>query len=130
METEPSAWLMKSQDDEETHGIILTYADDVLIISTQEVVKEWVDLIRSTWETSSPEWVNPDEPTRFLGMELKRSEEGVWTASQKNYTIDVLRKNLKKTPWPKKKTPISKDEAESGGEPQRRSKKHKGWSEN
>ena len=69
--------------------------------------------------TSSPEWVNPDEPTRFLGMELKRSEDGVWMASQRNYTIDVLRKNLKKTPWPKKKTPISKDEAESGGEDQR-----------
>eukprot|EP00435_Cladocopium_sp_Y103_P020138 s2720_g4.t3 len=118
METEPSAWLMKSQHDEETHGIILTYVDDVLIISTQEVVKEWVELIRSTWETSSPEWVNPDEPTRFLGMELKRSEEGVWMASQKNYTLDVLRKNVKKTPWPKKKTPISKDEAESGGEDQ------------
>ena len=106
---------MKTQDDH-PQGIILTYVDDVLILSSQENVKEWVDLIRSTWETSSPEWVNPDEPTRFLGMELKRSAEGIWTAGQKNYTLDVLRKNLKKTPWLKKKTPISKDGAESEGE--------------
>ena len=88
---------MKSQEDDETHGIILTYVDDVLILSTKEVVEEWVDLIRRTWETSSPEWVNPDEPTRFLGMELKRSEEGIWTASQKNYTLEVLRKNQEDT---------------------------------
>jgi len=120
METEPSAWLMKSREDDETHGIILTYVDDVLILSTKEVVEEWVDLIRRTWETSSPEWVNPDEPTRFLGMELKRSEEGIWTASQKNYTLEVLRKNLKKTPWPRKKIPISKEGAESEEEDQKK----------
>ena len=116
METEPSAWLMKSHEDEETWGIILTYVDDVLILSTEEVVKEWIDLIRSTWETSQPEWVTPEESTRFLGMELRRTEEGFWTASQKNYTLDLLRKNLKKHPWPRKKTPISKEEAESEGE--------------
>ena len=114
METEPNAWMIKKEGHSGPQGVILTYVDDILILSDERIAQAWTQKIRGVWETTEPEWIKSDQPTRFLGMELFRDEEGVWSAFQVNYTLDLLHRNLGGDPerWKQRKIPISKDPCE------------------
>ena len=67
METEPSAWMIRGEE-EKLEGIRLTYVDDVLILAQRQNAKLWAEKISTTWETTKPEWIGAEVPTRFLGM--------------------------------------------------------------
>ena len=69
-----------------------------------------VEAIRKKWDTSRPQKVGEEE-VRFLGMELGRTSEGLWLATQVNYTLDMLKRNLPGPPetWPTRKTPMLKE---------------------
>ena len=92
-------------------GILLVYVDDLLILGEQKPIQLVVEAIRSLWETSTPEEINEESGTRFLGMELWRSSSGVWKATQINYTTDLLQRNLQgdMESWQTKKVPMPKD---------------------
>ena len=111
LDSEPSLWLVRRIVTEEIEGLLLTYVDDLLVMGDESTVRAWCQAIQQVWETSTPEWVRPDTPTRFLGMELYRGEDGTWRATQENYTIDVLNRNLGKdqSSWPKRKVPMAKE---------------------
>ena len=114
METEPNAWMIKKEGHSGPQGVILTYVDDILILSDERIAQAWTQKIKGVWETTEPEWIKSDRPTRFLGMELFRDEEGVWSAFQVNYTLDLLHRNLGGDPerWKQRKIPMSKDPCE------------------
>ena len=118
MDSEPCLWLIKNSSYEEPLGIVVTYVDDLLVLSTEEVAWKWVRRIQEKWETSKPEQVLPGQPTRFLGMELSISADGIWTASQYHYLKDLLTRRLGPNPakWEKRKIPMVKDEVEDESE--------------
>ena len=128
LDSEPSLWLVRRIVTEEVEGLLLTYVDDLLVMGAESTVRAWCQAIQQVWDTSTPEWVKPETPTRFLGMELYRGEDGTWRATQENYTIDVLNRNLGRdqSSWPKRKVPMVKetdpesdsDASEQGGEPE------------
>ena len=110
METEPAVWTIREDGSEGLLGLIVTYVDDVLVLAMRELVEKWLSKLRSTWETTEPEWIDATKGTRFLGMELSRSEKGEWRISQLNYTFDLLQRNLgkQKEDWGRRRIPISK----------------------
>ena len=77
----------------------------------QSIIHLVADRIQQTWEVSTPEVVNDRAGTRFLGMELWRSENGTWQATQIGYTTDLLRRNLGEDQevWQVRKVPAAKD---------------------
>ena len=112
LDSESCVWLIKSGTEDEVLGMILTYVDDLLVLAEESRAKSWVDVIRSTWETSEPEIVKDGKSTRFLGMELLRTSQGKWVATQEGYSTDLLIRNLGPDPktWGHKKTPIAREE--------------------
>ena len=80
MEAEPSIWIIRRKGDEGPNGIILTYVDDVLIVASEQDAQIWCDRIQQAWETSTPEWVRSDRPSRTLGRMRRsgRSEGSRW----------------------------------------------------
>ena len=110
METEPAVWTIREDGSEALVGLIVTYVDDVLVLAKREVVEKWLTKLRSTWETTEPEWIDATKGTLFLWMELRRSEKGEWGISQLNYTFDLLQRNLGKQQedWGRRRIPISK----------------------
>ena len=120
METEPSMWMIRRSEDSTLYGIVVTYVDDILVLSEKRLVEAWTREFGRTWETTKPEWIGHQKPTRFLGMELFRSLDGVWAVNQVNYTVDLLQRNLGKdeSKWGRRKVPITKDgENDEGLEP-------------
>ena len=116
LESESCIWLMKKQEDEEVYGALVTYVDDLLLLAHEELAVLWVKEIQRKWEVSEPEKVEEEHPTRFLGMELNRDQNGHWYAKQEAYTKDLLNRNLglEQEKWHKRKVPIVReDEAEA-----------------
>ena len=120
METEPAVWMILEFTSGVLRGVIVTYVDDILVLACRNLVAGWLQCFRATWETTDPEWIDGLKGTRFLGMELFRSDHGEWSISQRNYTFDLLQRNLGKddSKWPRRKIPISKtydeDELDEG----------------
>ena len=117
--SEPNLWKTVEQrdDDDQEEGerledikaMMLVYVDDIFLVGERGVLEGMVETIQKEWDTSKPEWVKK-EPVRFLGMEISR-QKGGWLATQKNYTKDLLRRNLgeDETKWPKRKIPFTKE---------------------
>ena len=111
MESEPAMWTIRREGDEDLLGVVVTYVDDILVLSTKRFVQMWTDCFSRTWETTKPEWIGAEVPTRFLGMEMFRKENGTWILNQVNYVNDLLRRNLGKdeSKWGRRRVPITKD---------------------
>lgn len=81
-----------------------------------------------------PETVEGAKDVRFLSLEIRRHQDGSWTATQANYTLDLLRRNLGEKPedWPMRKVPMSKgiEELEEGEEIKEAADRLKGSSGN
>ena len=117
MVSEPGMWMIveeDSQGNEIIRGVMLIYVDDLLICGDQDAVNLVTQCIEQTWEVSTPEDVGHSQPTRFLGMELWKKEDGSWFASQVAYTTDLLRRRLgeDQSSWPTRKVPLGKDPEE------------------
>ena len=111
METEAAMWMIRRAGDNTLYGIVVTYVDDILVLSDKERVEGWTQEFGRTWETTPPEWVGRLKPTRFLGMQMLRSLDGVWTLNQESYTYDLFLRNLGKQEGSsaRRKIPISRD---------------------
>ena len=117
MVTEPNLWRIVSttngggEEEETLEGLLLVYVDDLLVFSSSSIAQEVVKTIQAKWETSDPQWIGQDEPTRFLGTELWKFSDGSWKITQINYTLDLLKRNLGGDPttWKTRKIPMLKD---------------------
>ena len=103
MVSEPNIWRMVRREAEEVEGweeggdlvgLLLVYVDDLLILSDMEVIDQTLKEIKEIWELSEPEEINEEVGTRFVGSELWRFKSGEYMATQKGYTVDLLRRNL------------------------------------
>ena len=95
MISEPNLWrVMKKEKvvQDSQRGLMLVYVDDLLILSEDKVVRGAIEVISQRWEVSSPEWLNEENPTKFLGVEIWEFEEGIFV-NQEKYLVDVLRRN-------------------------------------
>ena len=112
LESEPSTRAIRQEQSGQLEGLLLTYVDDIMVLASEEKAEAWVRCIQAKWETSVPEKVGHRQTTRFLGMELSRDDSGIWYATQTNYTVDMLQKNLghEKEAWGLRKIPMSKED--------------------
>ena len=118
MRSEPNLWkiVMEDQDEEEefisngkVKGLLMTYVDDLCVSAEAGVAEAVVEALRRMWKTSEPEEIGKD-PTRFLGMNVKKFEEGgrdVWYVTQEPYVTDLLAKYDDQ----ERRIPITRDQA-------------------
>ena len=117
MVSEPNIWRLVNHESEdldgegELVGLLLVYVDDLLLLSNTVVIDRTLDEIRRIWDLSDPEEINAEAGTRFLGSELWRFSSGEYMATQKGYTVDLLRRNLgpDQKSWKVKRTPLSRE---------------------
>ena len=119
MESESCIWAIRKEGEETVHGLILTYVDDLLVLSHEGLAEKWISAIQGVWETSAPEKVTEGKSTRFLGMELYRGFTGCWLASQEGYTKDLLLRNLgpDQKKWGHRRTPMARQDDDEGEDP-------------
>eukprot|EP00434_Breviolum_minutum_P006947 symbB.v1.2.006133.t1/scaffold365.1/size219215/8 len=117
LQSEPNLWkileerVMKDEE-AEMSGLLMTYVDDLFVVGRTSLVSATLNSIRSTWRTSSPEWVS-EKAIKFLGMDVKKgkNEEGEmeWMITQESYLKDLLSKGGTEE-IKKRKIPITRDQ--------------------
>ena len=96
-EAEPNLWsIMKGEDEEkekegEAVGFLLVYIDDLMITGDEATIKVITEVLQAQWETSTLEEVG-EEKVKFLGMEITRTHEGGFRASQEDYITSRIRR--------------------------------------
>ena len=144
MRSEPNLWKIieggAGREEEEKEdfisngrvkGLLMTYVDDICISAEGEVAEAVVQELRRMWRTSEPEEIGKD-PTRFLGMNVKKFEEegrDVWYVTQEPYVQDLLAKyevQEKKVPITRDQSSMEADENPPGLEKVRRCQKEVG----
>ena len=68
-------------------GFLLVYVDDLMITSDEKTIRVVIGLLQALWETSPPEDFG-EQKVKFLGMEITRTPEGGFRASQEDYIKD------------------------------------------
>eukprot|EP00438_Fugacium_kawagutii_P029112 Skav233709 [mRNA] locus=scaffold2120:28636:35173:- [translate_table: standard] len=105
---DPNLWRIKSTEDDRLHGLVLVYVDDLMVFGCGDVIKGCLERVRQVWDLSEPEWLNPQSPVRFLGMDVWKMKEGMFV-SQESYIQDVLKRNGEEQ-GPVSGIPITKDQ--------------------
>ena len=121
LQSEPNLWKIIEdereealhQEDQEVAGLLMTYVDDLFIVSSGGLVEKVIKEIQRTWTTSAPERIGK-KAVKFLGMDIKKikeegKEEEVWCISQESYLRDLLAKEGNED-LVKRKIPITKDQ--------------------
>ncbi|CAE7765514.1 GIP [Symbiodinium sp. CCMP2592] len=88
---DPSIWKIMSGST--LKGFLITYVDDFLVLSEDAVAKAfhaWI-LEGAKWETDGLAEASQETPVRFLGMQLKRYEDGSFTLDQEAYVDELTR---------------------------------------
>ena len=109
---EPNLWKLVSEEDSlipTQRGLAIVYVDDVLILGEKKIVESVIQRFKEEWEISSPEWLGPKVPVRFLGMDLYSLPTGFFI-SQEAYVQDLLRRRGEEE-GPMSSLPITKDQA-------------------
>ena len=92
-EAEPNLWsiMLGDGEDEEREekmvGFLLVYVDDLMVTSDGKTINQVIQVLQAQWETSTPEEVGK-EKVKFLGMEITKTIEGGYRASQEDYIKD------------------------------------------
>ena len=93
MTTDENMWKLcyQSDDQQKPLGLMLVYVDDILILSTKDVVLKVYQWLVKDGKCSALEWMH-EGFIRFLGIELRACEDGVHL-SQAGYIRDLLRQH-------------------------------------
>ena len=62
-------------------GVLVTYVDDLLYLAERELIEALHSWLCEEWPSSPLEWTTTG--TRYLGVEIKQDETGVFFISQK-----------------------------------------------
>ena len=93
--SDPNVWKIVVKNDEleeKMKGVMLVYVDDLLILGEKGVVQGSLTRIKEEWDISPPEWLGPHKPVRFLGIDIWKSEAGIFL-TQESYAKDVLKRS-------------------------------------
>ena len=72
-----------------THGLLIVYVDDLLLLTVKERADEVWSAIKKQWQTTEPCWATGQEPLSFCGLELYRSGQCLWIR-QTRYIQELL----------------------------------------
>ena len=93
---------------------ILVYVDDCLAVGEEEDIKWFWKLLGERFECKDEEWLSPETPLDYLGMELYIDDKYLWIG-MKDYIEKMVRNlEIKIIPESKCKTPINKPINEDG----------------
>ena len=93
---------------------ILVYVDDCLAVGEEEDIKWFWKLLGDRFECKDEEWLTPNTPLDYLGMEISIDENYLWIG-MKEYIEKMIRNlEIKVLPESKCKTPIHKAINEDG----------------
>ncbi|CAE7249757.1 RE1, partial [Symbiodinium natans] len=89
---DPELWLIFANDNDlDLLGLIITYVDDLLYLSEEEIIRAIHVWLEEEWPTSGLQFANQGEGVRYLGMEIKQDENCVFHLAQSAYIRDLLR---------------------------------------
>ena len=90
----PTAQGERDQEpiDQQMHGLLGVYVDDMLITAEDPVIQAVIRELRNTWATSDPEFAAEDKPIRFCGFNLHKLREGGFLLNQQDFIQDLLQK--------------------------------------
>ncbi|CAJ1343369.1 unnamed protein product, partial [Effrenium voratum] len=94
-------------------GLVSIYVDDVLTATEKPVRERFEAVISERWETSKPDVLTEEHQIRFLGMSLKREENGIFL-HQSDYIEELLKRH--EGELVRSKTPMSKEIADEADE--------------
>ena len=93
MKADESSWHIVDQDKEDRSvGLINTYVDDILAMSTKEITEEVMNELDQTWRCSEAEFLTEEKDLTFCGMTLKITPQGM-ILHQRDYIAEVLKRN-------------------------------------
>ncbi|CAJ1346735.1 unnamed protein product, partial [Effrenium voratum] len=94
-------------------GLVSIYVDDVLTATEKPVRERFEAVISERWETSKPDVLTEEHQIRFLGMSLKREENGIFL-HQSDYVEELLKRH--EGELVRSKTPMFKEIADEADE--------------
>ena len=94
LKSDPNTWhTLKRGEEEELKGLLLTYVDDILVATTEELGEATMKAIDQTWKCSPKEMVREGENgVSFCGIVIIKIENGYFT-HQKPFTKEPLKKH-------------------------------------
>tara|TARA_B100001564_G_scaffold189042_1_gene158679 strand:- start:280 stop:1473 length:1194 start_codon:yes stop_codon:yes gene_type:complete len=93
---------------------ILVYVDDCLAVGEEEDIKWFWKILGDRFECKDEEWLTPDTPLDYLGMEITLDEDYLWIGMKEYIEKMVQNLNIQVLPESKCKTPIHKAINEDG----------------
>ena len=72
-----------------THGLLIVYVDDLLLLTVKEQADDVWAAIKKQWQTTEPCWATEQEPLSLCGPELYRSGQCLWVR-QTRYIQELL----------------------------------------
>ena len=88
--------ILDSNDEKNVKGYLLVYVDDVLIVGEPTAIQACYRWFADRWECDELATLRPDNPLRFLGMELFRTTNG-FELGQKGFVQELLRSHNHRT---------------------------------
>jgi hypothetical protein len=94
LKSDPNTWhILKKGEEEESRGLLLTYVDDILVATTEELGEAVMKAIDQTWKCSPEEVVREGEKgVSFCGIVIEKIENGYFI-HQRPYTKELLKKH-------------------------------------
>ena len=92
--TDPNIWSIVPADVQEPVdpscrlGLLLVYVDDLMVLSTPQLISEVIAELGKTWELATPELLE-DGNLHYRGVEIRRCGEAV-VVHQGSYTRELL----------------------------------------
>eukprot|EP00913_Durusdinium_trenchii_P022880 g21482.t1 len=99
-------------------GHMIVYVDDVLMLRPKNITEAASSTIQSRWSTSSPEYASiGGDSMRFLGIEIRRLEDGTYLLHQECYAREVLERHPGVLASPFIKVPEGEEDEEAASLP-------------
>lgn len=118
--SEPHLWRIVQDEEDESDeptkkilGLMMTYVDDIVVVSTEDILQATVARIQEQWQTPTPTKIS-EKPTRFLGMDVVKEyshekERDIWYLTQEGFVRAILKKEEGKIK--PKKVPITREQS-------------------
>ena len=109
-----AAWWTVLGSNQEIMAVIVIYVDDFMICGSRETIMKLAQGIQGLWETTELQMISPQQPVRFLGMEIclrgGGEEPMSFGITQEAYIRELLR-TRKVAATQLDRVPLSKDSA-------------------
>jgi len=92
LNTDVNTWHILKKGEKESQGIVLTYVDDLMVVTTEEIGEALMKKIDEIWKCSAEEVVREHSPpVNFCGICIEKMKDGYFI-HQKPYIKDLLKK--------------------------------------